>query len=166
MSKKINIAECRTDLIYVDSNIFIYFLEGEESLKEMSLNLFECIEKNSLSLCTSEITIAECLYGAYKKNNTLLVNEYNKLFYGDVFSPGTLCHFPTDKQILERAAQVGAERNLKLIDAIHFATALRVDCGMFVTNDRGIKSAEWLDVVQIVDVEFPLFIDNDFDFKI
>jgi predicted nucleic acid-binding protein len=56
---------------------------------------------------------------------------------------------PIERDICELAAKVGAGQKFKLVDALHFASALEVGCDVFITNDRGIKPASHLKVVQI-----------------
>jgi predicted nucleic acid-binding protein len=45
---------------------------------------------------------------------------------------------PVSLALIKRAAVLGAELNIKLIDAIHVATAEALGCEVFLTNDRGI----------------------------
>ena len=40
----------------------------------------------------------------------------------------------------ERVLEIGAELRLKLVDAIHVATAEALGCRTFLTNDRGIRA--------------------------
>jgi len=134
--------------IYIDANIVIYFLEGENENQERATALFRYAAENEIPLMTSEITIAECLYGVYRSGRDALKEDYTQLFYG--VAP---FHFiPVERRIAERSAEVGAKLKLKLIDAIHFESALEVGCDVFVTNDKGIKSTDSLKVVQLSDL--------------
>jgi predicted nucleic acid-binding protein len=42
-----------------------------------------------------------------------------------------------------------AERGLKFIDALHYATAIQAGCKFFLTNDGGIQSSDVLEVVPV-----------------
>ena len=97
---------------------------------------------------TSEITLGECLYGAYKRERADSVARFESLFH----EVGIFDFIPAEMEIIKCAARIGAERRLKLTDAIHFVSALEVGCDVFVTNDRGIKSSPDLTVVQLPDL--------------
>ena len=142
-----DIAQARK--IYVDANIIIYFLEGDVERQEKTAELFQYAEENGIALMTSEIAVAECLYGAHKSAKPLAAEDYLELFH----EVGMFLLIPVEREISERAAKIGAENGLKLIDAIHVTSALNVGCPVFVTNDRGIRSAEGLIVVQLIDVK-------------
>ena len=138
-----DIAEARQ--LYIDSNIIIYYIEGSEESQRQADVLFEYAESNNIILMTSEIAIGECLYGAYKRGRKDSVEKFEMLF-----DDTGLFHFiPVDIEIIMRAAKIGAENKLKIIDALHFASAIDVECDAFVTNDRGIQSSPDLKVVQL-----------------
>jgi predicted nucleic acid-binding protein len=142
----------RARKIYIDANIIIYFIEGAAVFRESVIELFRHTEEHNIPIMTSEISIGECLYGAYKRKNEAIADKYREIFH----EIGMFHLIPVEQEIAERAAKVGAENGLKLIDAIHFTSALDVGCKVFVTNDRGIKSAEGLKVVQLFEAIQPL----------
>jgi len=134
--------------IYVDANIIIYFVEGWAGAQENIARLFSHAEEKGMRLITSEITVSECLYGAYKAERSELVERYREIFSEiEAFEL-----VPVEFGICERAAKVGAANGLKLIDAIHVTSALKTACDVFVTNDKGIRSSADLCVVQLADL--------------
>lgn len=61
--------------------------------------------------------------------------------YLDMFSDADFISLaPVTIEIIKRAAFLGADLNMKLLDAIHVATAESLDCSIFLTNDRGIRA--------------------------
>lgn len=134
--------------IYIDANIVIYFLEGDDQNQDKATTLFRYADENAIPMLTSDITIAECLHGAYKSGKDILVEKYKNLFH----EIGVFHFVPVEQEIAERSAEIGAGQKLKLIDAIHVTSALSVGCDVFVTNDRRIKSTEELRVVQLLDL--------------
>jgi predicted nucleic acid-binding protein len=143
-----NSALAKARKIYVDSNVVIYFIEGETGHQDKANALFEFAVTENIPLMTSEITFGECLYGAYKRERIESVTQFESLFH----EVGLFNFIPAAIEIIKRAAKIGADQRLKLIDAIHFASALDVGCDVFVTNDRGIKSTSDLTVVQLPDL--------------
>lgn len=74
--------------------------------------------------------------------------EYLEIFQDiDIFSL-----VPVERDILERAARIGAEQKLKLIDAIHVTSAIETGCDVLVTNDKGIRSTPDLTLVQLTEL--------------
>lgn len=56
---------------------------------------------------------------------------------------------PHDSCAFDTAAKLRAETGMKLIDALHCATALKAGCQFFITNDTGIHSSASLEVISI-----------------
>lgn len=133
--------------LYVDSNVIIYYIEGEEESQRLAESLFERADALRVELVTSEIAIGECLYGAYKRGRADSVERFESLFE-DV---GLFRLVPVEAETMKQAAKLGAAHGLKLIDAIHAASAIEAGCDALVTNDRGIRSTEELRVVQLPD---------------
>lgn len=133
-----------TGRFYVDSNLLIYYVEGAPDLKSATLHLFANCLRDGSPLLTSEITAGECLIGAMRSDHDL-TGAYRELLYA---SP-ILSLQPLTLAIVDRAAVIGAERNLKLIDAIHVATAEALQCTVFLTNDRGISAPAGMEVRHI-----------------
>lgn len=134
--------------IYADSNTLIYLVEGSPEFLPVVERFFRYAGDNGIPLVTSEITIAECLHGAHKAGSEALAAEYLEIFQDiDIFSL-----VPVERDILERAARIGAEQKLKLIDAIHVTSAIETGCDVLVTNDKGIRSTPDLRVVQLTEL--------------
>jgi predicted nucleic acid-binding protein len=120
---------------YVDSNILIYAIEGEAPLKALAASALEQLIREGRSLVTSELTVGECLAGALRHDRKLaeayldLFERANLLETADVTRP-----------LVRRAAELGARFNMKLLDALHVATAEANGCEVFLTNDRGIRA--------------------------
>lgn len=131
--------------LYVDANVVIYFVEGDETHQKMADALFEYAEANGIALITSEIAVGECLYGAHKRERSDSVERFEVIFD----EVGIFHLVPVEIDIVKRAAKIGAKHRIKLIDALHVVSAMETGCDVFVTNDRGIKSTQDLKVVQL-----------------
>ena len=121
--------------LYLDTNIFIYFLEGHRELGETVSRVFELCEEYGIAVFTSEITITECLMGPHKNKNAELIEKYEAFFHS---AAGTIGILPTDSSILWETPHIAAKYRLKLVDSIHVATAVASGCDCFLTNDKGI----------------------------
>jgi predicted nucleic acid-binding protein len=134
--------------LYVDSNVFIYLLEGEKHLQEMVQSAFRNIEDNKVSLFTSEITMTECLTGAFRAGLDDLAQNYLDLFA----SEGFITMLPINGDVCLAAARLGATHRLKTVDAIHLASATLAECQALLSNDSGFRSTERLEIVRLEQV--------------
>lgn len=131
--------------IYIDANVLIYFVEGCPEFQDRAERVLEYAAENGIPVMTSEIAVAECLYGAHRPGRDGLAEKYGWLFRG-----ADLIHLvPVSLGTCVDAARIGARNRLKLIDALHVASALDVGCDVFVTNDKGIRSPGGFRVVQL-----------------
>jgi predicted nucleic acid-binding protein len=129
----------RTDIVamrvYVDANIFIYYVDGEPSLQAEARRQLSDHLTAGAQLVTSEITVGECLRGVP------IDDEGTQTAFSSVLEGGAyLSLIPVTLPLIRRAATLGAELNLKLVDAIHVATAEISGCAEFLTNDRRIRT--------------------------
>jgi predicted nucleic acid-binding protein len=95
-------------------------------------------------LVTSELTVAECLYRPYKDRNRQQADVYESLF-----ASGTLDVYPLSGALIIQAAKDGGALGLKLMDAVHYLSALEAGCDQLVTADRRFKSTRYLEVVNL-----------------
>jgi predicted nucleic acid-binding protein len=134
--------------IYVDANIFIYFVEGEGAEREAATALFVEAAERGVQLVTGEITIAECLRGALKNSDETAASTYRDLLSND----DIVEMITADPVLFEYAALAGCMFSLKLIDSIHIASAMIAGCDAFLTNDRRMRGPEAMGVIQLSDV--------------
>lgn len=123
------------DRIYVDSNAFIYVVENYQPFAE-SLRAFfaQCAAKRAV-LVTSELTIAECLYRPFRERHAAFIRDYDDLFASDDVEIVEL-----RGQVARYGAEIGGALRLKLLDAIHYASALQAGCSTFVSYDLQYRS--------------------------
>lgn len=130
---------------YLDTNTLIYFIERDDELqRKVGQFVAKAVAANA-QLFVSEIGIAECFYGTYKKGEDELFAAYEHIFSEQsVFEILSI-----DGRQLIAAAKLGAEKGLKLVDAVHFQVAVEISCEIFVTNDRRFQSSHGLTVLQL-----------------
>jgi predicted nucleic acid-binding protein len=131
--------------VYVDSNIFIYFLELNPEYFIKAQEFFDHIDAVGARLLTNEYTLAECIYQPSRSANFSLVAMYESLFEKE----GEVELLGLDGALAKRAAFVGGDLGLKLADAIHFMSALEAGCDFFVTADTAFKSGPAMKVLRL-----------------
>ena len=133
--------------VYIDSCVFIYFLDRyiapDTEHKRNRVNFFDvaalileaCAKQRCFGV-TGDAAVAEVFVSPYRKNDQLQIARFKRFFEQKNFL-NVLSH---DKSTFDTAAQIVAQHRLKLIDALHVATAVQSNCAFFITNDLSIQS--------------------------
>ncbi len=135
----------RGQRVYIDTNIFIYFLERHESYFDSVLPFFQLFNDGVSLAYTGDAVVAETLYKPYQINDALRVSEFKEFFNNDEF----ITVLPHTKKVFELAAELAPTRGMKLIDALHYATAAIAGCRFILTNDRGFASSDAIEVLYL-----------------
>ncbi|OQY57949.1 MAG: VapC toxin family PIN domain ribonuclease [Desulfobacteraceae bacterium 4572_88] len=134
--------------IYLDTNIFIYALEGYCEFFEILTDIFDMIDNGKPQTCTSELTLAETLIKPMMDNNILSQKAYQDV----VQTANFLQVVPVGLEILIEAARIRSQdTHLKLPDSIHLATAQYYGCQIFLTNDKRLKIYPGINVILLSD---------------
>jgi len=131
-------------VIYLDANVLIYSIENRNSFHEPAKALVADAQIGGARLVTSELTVAECLYRPYKDRNRQQADVYESLF-----GSGAVDLYPLSGALIIQAAKDGGALGLKLMDAVHYISALEAGCDQLVTADRRFKSTRYLEVVNL-----------------
>jgi len=131
--------------VYLDTNLFIYLLEGYPDFADVLRALYTRIDQGEQEAVTSELTIAEVLVKPLIDGNRRLAQAYMQA----VQSRGAFRVEPVRWSVLTEAARLRAEGGLKLPDAIHMATAMLTGCAMFLTNDERLRDVGSVTVVRL-----------------
>lgn len=89
----------------------------------------------------------ETLVFPLRNEDSLLINAYENLLLSE---PMQL--IAINQSILRQAANLRASNSLKTPDAIHAATAISVNCDLFITNDKGFRNLSNLPVIILSEV--------------
>jgi predicted nucleic acid-binding protein len=139
------IARMTGHCVYLDTNVFVYFLDRNPDYFPVVAPIIEAIESGLIIGYTGDAAIAETLVKPYQTGNLALAASFKAFFRMDNF----LAIQSHDAESFDLAAQLRAKQGLKFIDALHFATAIQAGCKFFVTNDGGIQSSSVLEVITI-----------------
>jgi predicted nucleic acid-binding protein len=122
-------------IVYLDTNIFIYAVEGYEPEDAFVRELFAALDGRAPTAVTSEFTLAELLVKPFELGREDVVSTYIDL----VQNSERITVVPINRAILIGAARQRATLGILMPDAIHVATAMTSARDMFVTNDRKLK---------------------------
>jgi predicted nucleic acid-binding protein len=132
---------------YLDVNLFIYALESHPDYLAVVTELFEAIDRGTVSAVTSELSLAEALVKpCLDKRDDL------QTIYKSAIAPSSgLDVPPISREILIDSAEIRAQVKLRLPDAMHMATARRTGCQVFLTNDLALRPIEGIEIIHLAD---------------
>lgn len=124
--------------VYLDTNVFVYAVEGFPEYQEFLKELFDRIERSEITAVTSELTLAEVLVKPLELGRHDIVAFYDEMLQ----TSDRLVVAPIEREILVNAAEYRATLNISLPDAIHVATAVNSGCSILLSNDRKLRAPE------------------------
>lgn len=130
--------------VYFDTNVFIYFLDQGSLFETVAPLLAACVE-GRMTGCTGDAAVAETMVMPYRTQDVTRIAKF-KAFFG---LEGFLTIHAHTAQSFDLAAQIAGTQGMRLMDALHYATAIQSGCHFLVTNDAGIKSSAALEVVAV-----------------
>ena len=133
--------------IYIDANVFIYFLEKSPVYFPVVADLFSACAQHQVFAFAGDAAVAEVLVGIYRQDKPALTAQC-KVFFGN---PKLMTLVRHDAEVFDLAAFMVAKQGFKLIDALHLATAYKQGCKALVTNDQGMQSIDGVKVIHLRD---------------
>lgn len=121
--------------IYLDTNIFIFAVEGSDKVSGLVSELLIRAEARPGLLFTSEISIAELLVKPLKLQDSNLIKAFDSL----VFCNKAVTVVPLPPLAYHYAAALRSHKSsVKLPDALHLGAAMANNASHFLTLDAGI----------------------------
>lgn len=137
--------------VYLDSNVFIYALEGGPDFAEPAQLLISRSRASGWTAITSELTLAEVLVRPERLGQFNLKRDYLNL----LIHSSAIQLVPVSQGILKESAAYRArvypdkpgpeedKRNF-LPDAIHVVTAIEAEATFFVARDVRLRLPDWM----------------------
>lgn len=135
--------------LFLDTAPVIYYVEGNPTYVESTNAVFERIDDGPLLAVTSPVTLAECLIAPYRAN----LPQVSQAFLELIIHGNNTAFVPIGREAAQRAAELRAEYNLTLTDAMQMAVALNAGCEAFLTNDAALRRVTGLRVLMLDELE-------------
>ncbi|MEZ5536279.1 MAG: type II toxin-antitoxin system VapC family toxin [Thiolinea sp.] len=148
----ISLDELKGRSVYIDTNIFIYFLDGQEPFLSIVYPFLESLLNGEIIGYTGDAVVAETMVQPYKLGNLAMIERFKAFFAQDDF----LTVLNHDANAFDLAAQLSGTQKMKLVDSLHMATALQAGCDFLITHQKGIKLADGIKVVQLSGIAAPV----------
>ena len=134
-------------LIYIDASGLIYSMERVEPYRALLEPMWQEAQDGNIAVVSSPLLVLEVLVKPLRDGNAEIASQYR-----EIFASGAVRLLEASYEVFEEAAGIRAETGLKTPDAIHAATAIRAECGLFITNDTDFRRVQELPVVVLDDL--------------
>lgn len=124
--------------VYVDSNVFIYAVEGVPATAAPAKELIRFLRAQRELMVTSEATLAEVLAPS-KGRGAWPLQTKRRVYFDLLVWSGAVNLVPVTRDLLIRTADLRKMAPLKLVDAIHLVSAIHTKCKFLVTGDAHFK---------------------------
>jgi uncharacterized protein len=122
-------------LIYLDSAILIYYLDGIGPFQARAVNRLTTLRAAGDQVAASDLTRLECRVKPIQLGDTLRLSKFDGFFgLPDVRM------VPLTTAVYDRATVIRATHGIKTLDAIHLAAVVEGGCNIFLTNDTRLSS--------------------------
>ena len=135
--------------VFLDTAPVIYHLEENPAYLAVVSQIFTEIDSGAIMAVTSPVTLAECLVRPLRQGDTALA----QLFEDVVIRGQNTILAPIGDATAVAAAEVRAQHNLTLLDALQVSVAFENNCDAFLTNDSALKRVTRINVILLDDLE-------------
>ena len=122
-------------LIYLDSAILIYYLDGIGPFQARAANRLTTLRAAGDQVAVSDLTRLECRVKPLQLGDTLRLSKFDGFF--SLPDVGIVL---ITTAVYDRATVIRATHGIKTLDAIHLAAAVEGGCTVFLTNDTRLRS--------------------------
>ena len=131
--------------IYIDTAPLIYLVEENPHHIAKMRHIVRVLTLLSIQTYTSVVALTEILVGPLRLGNTDLAQQYHDI----LVSHKDYSLVAVTPEIAISAAAIRARYSMRTPDALHVASALRMDCDAFLTNDLDFRLVQDLNVLVI-----------------
>lgn len=131
--------------VYIDANYLIYFLNQSAPFFDVVAPIFQACDRGDFIGFTGDAVVAEVMVRPYRLKSPSEIAKGKSLFSRKSF----LSIVSHDAPTFDLASQLRANTNMRMLDALHYATAVQCSCRFLLTNDRDFKTTGTLEVVGI-----------------
>ena len=139
------LARMRGQRVYIDANYLIYFFDKRAPQFDIVAPIFVACDAGEFFGFTADAAVAEVMVHPYRSMSAAEIARGKAFFAREDFI-NVLRH---DASAFDTAAQLRATSNMKMLDALHYATALQSGCRFLLTNDGDFKTSGQLEVVSV-----------------
>jgi predicted nucleic acid-binding protein len=120
--------------LYLDACTIIYLVEAASPFHDVvAERVLRHRSRARALLLTSRLSRLECRSGPLRDANAKLLSDYDKFFSGKRLVIAEL-----SAEVVEAATALRARYGFRTPDALHLATAIRLEADVFLTGDAAL----------------------------
>lgn len=135
--------------VFFDTALLIYFIEENPAYLERMKTILILLDTGAFAGYTSVVTLTEILPLPMRVGDADLVQRHRDFL---LHSRG-LDLIKIDVPVALRAAELRSKYGLRTADAFQVASALTVNCNVFLTNDKQLRRVTELQVLVLDELE-------------
>jgi predicted nucleic acid-binding protein len=120
-------------VIYADANVLIRLLEGDDTTRAPLETRLLPFKGTVAFLFTSRLSWLETRIKPLRSTDTRLLGLYDSFF-----ASAEVVVLELTRAVVEKATELRALLNIKTPDALHLASAIVAQVGIFLTGDKGL----------------------------
>jgi predicted nucleic acid-binding protein len=122
-------------LIYLDTVLCIYAVEGASTFQARALARLISLRSNGDQPAISDLTWLECRVKPIRLGDTIALADMEAFL-----KASDVVRVPLPQAVYDRACRIRAAHKINLADALHLAAAIESGCGLFLTNDHRLSN--------------------------
>ena len=134
--------------LYLDSNVFIAFLEAGSTFSDLARRLLEWGQAGEVSLVTGDAVVAEVMVGALRSSQPAVIESTQLLLHSDFIT--LVSH---DREDFRQAAIIRGTIGGHLIDALHVATAISSGCDALISHDTRMPQVPQMPILRLDEID-------------
>jgi predicted nucleic acid-binding protein len=139
--------EVKGQKICIDTAPIIYFIEHQETYRNIIRPVFSEVDSGNIEAITSTITLLEVLVHPLRTGDETLAKKYRDI----LLSSEGLTTFEISHEVSEMASGLRAKYSIRTPDAIQIAVGILYGATHFLTNDPNLKKVSDIKVLVLDD---------------
>jgi predicted nucleic acid-binding protein len=131
--------------VYINANFFIYFLNQQAPFFEVVAPTIQAADAGEFTALCGDAVVTEVMVHPYKMQSPSEIARTKTLFKREAF----LTVVRHAEESFDLMAHLRATTNMRMLDALHYATAVNVGCRYLLTNDKDFKTTGTIEVIGI-----------------
>jgi predicted nucleic acid-binding protein len=135
--------------VYFDTSVLIYFFDKNPFFFSSIVPFIVACDRGEFSGITGDAAVCELMVHPYRSKNPAEVSRgksfFNRKNFITVVRHGV--------EIFDTASQLRGVGSLKMMDALHYSTAIHSGCQFFITRDSDFQSTGMQSSVEVINLK-------------
>lgn len=145
----IALQKIRGNRVYFDTSVLIYFFDKNPLFFPAIAPFIVACDRGEFVGVTGDAAVCELMVHPYRSKNPAEISRGKSFFNRKNFI--TVVRHGAD--MFDTASQLRGVGSLKMMDALHYSTAIHAGCQFFITRDIDFQSAGMQSNVEVINLK-------------